>query len=144
MSCHLEAVLGPFASLGVSFLDNQDRFSLACSNLLKHNHCNYSSTGCKSYGVVILQLLHLLECVHALGEDVIPHDAHDYWHLEICKCISKWKTLRFKQKVAGGRRNNWLIHMEILYNRMYIRKVNSFMAKIWLQYFLSSGGTEVQ
>ena len=83
---HLEAVLGPFASLGVSFLDNQDRFSLACGNLLKHNHCKYSTTGCMSCGVVILQLLHLLECVHALGEDVIPHDAHDYWHLEMCKC----------------------------------------------------------
>ena len=94
---HLEAVLGPFASLGVSFLDNQDRFPLSRSNLLKHNNCKCSSTGCMSCGVVILQLLHLLECVHALGEDVIPHDAHDYWHLEM-QMHFKMENLDLKKK----------------------------------------------
>ena len=35
------------------------------------------------YYKIKLYILHLLERVHALGEDVVPHDAHYDWHLDV-------------------------------------------------------------
>ena len=79
-------MLSPFASLSVPLLNDQDRLPFTGSHLL--------------FGSIIGMLLKnlwfettkykssftsdLLEGVHALGEDVVTHDAHYDRNLEIC------------------------------------------------------------